>query len=219
MFFTNISIQLCDYTHSSFNVLLSKYWKGEFSHFLHACCQVEIYYLLCRPVRDNSWIIKGEKTVHWAAIRFWKMADFGFMFPASPYVSGSFSSHVSPFSTIFVKTCEVYERIKSATLVQVSTFCLQWWPTTNVSYQSQRFLPEFPRSCWKSSQIQQSYRTNSWTNGPAPSWWQKKATWCDLFLDLGFFIISFFCFCFLILFFLDSGKLLKGKWETENRKY
>ena len=38
------------------------------------------------------------------------------------------------------------------------------------------------------------------------------------FLILGFSSFLFFCFCFLILFFLDSGKLLKGKWETENRK-
>lgn len=105
-----------------------------------------------------------------------------------------------------------------------SVNCLPWWSTKNFSYLSQRFLPEFPIYCWKSSQIQQKHRTNSWQNGQWPSWWQKKATWGNLFLDLWFFTIFYLfvsavCFCFFLKVgncWKESGKC--WKWETKSRK-
>ena len=134
------------------------------------------------------------------------MADFALMFPHFPQ---------------YMLKHAVYEWIKSATLVQVSTClnCLPWWYMKKFSYQSQRFLPEFPRLLdrWPLAKLMKK-----------ESYLKRSVSWSWVFHH-------FYLFLFLlsvsisVLFWkcepaqrkvgnAESGKLKVGNWNPKNYK-
>ena len=208
--FVTIPIQV--FLFSTFKILEG--WVS--ASFLHAYCQVEIYYLLCRPVRDNSWIIKGKKLSTAKQMGFEKWQIMVYVSSKSIRVRQLFV-HVSLFSTIFVKTSEVYEWIKSAHWSRFLLFVchggLRQMSRTKAKDSCQSLPDRAGRAARSSRDTGQTLGQMALRQVDG----KRKLLDAICFL-IWFFIIFIFCFCFLFLFFL-TVETAERKVETENRKY